>query len=86
MADPGEMLAFKNDLMQLVVFCQFKEFRPRVRLCLENYFIGLETILGVPGDQVDDKLLSRFGSELPSLPNPLLPLDRARYPEEDRCE
>jgi hypothetical protein len=47
MADPGELLAFKNDLMQLVVNCQFKDFRPRVRICLYldfyrsgNYSLG----------------------------------------------
>ena len=34
MADPGELLDFKNDLMQLVVNCQFKDFRPRVRIRL----------------------------------------------------
>jgi hypothetical protein len=35
MTDPGELLAFKNDLMQLVVNCQFKEFRPRVRILFQ---------------------------------------------------
>ena len=32
MNDSGELLAFKNDLMQLAVNCQFKDFRPRVRI------------------------------------------------------
>jgi hypothetical protein len=47
MTDPGELLAFKNDLMQLVVNCQFKDFRPRVRMWLYldfyrsgNYSLG----------------------------------------------
>ena len=64
-----EMNAFKNDLMQLVINCQFDEFRPKVGLSSINdvFILGLEALLWILGDQTHHKLLSGARAELPTL-------------------